>query len=156
MSLSVPTPLAVLAWALAGPFLLVATGLGTSSLQEDQEYVRPVLAAVAAGFVLVAAQLIVIAVTSLSPGKEAEPLSGAARSALGIVASVGLLVAAYVFYAAAPGDPAFSDSWSEGVVATAGLWLGLTGIALLDRRLCWLAAAVACLALLLASVAVMT
>ena len=84
MSLSVPTPLTVLACALAGPFLLIATGLSTSSLQDEQEIVRPVLAALAVGLVLVATQLIVIAVESLSPARAVRrsrlPESCSARS----------------------------------------------------------------------------
>jgi hypothetical protein len=50
--------------------------------------------------------------------------------------------------------PPFSDSWVEAAASTLGLWLGLTALAALDKRLCRRVAGAACIALLLASVAV--
>jgi hypothetical protein len=149
----VPALLGLLSWALAAIFLLGGAGIGTSSLQEYQEGLRPLLAAIAGGLVLLATQLILITRDSLSGARLIEP-HGSLRIVLGALASGGFLVAAYVFFAAVPGGPPFVDSWGEAAASTLGLWLGLTALAALDPRLCRRVAGAACVALLLASVAV--
>ena len=145
---SVPTALALLCWALAGVFLLVAAGLGTSSLEKGFEGVRPIVAAVAGGFVLLATRFILATVAWLRDRGRAEWGRPMARSVVAVVAGLGLLVAAYIFLAAPP------DSWAEAVAATLGLWLGLMALAALGERLCWLVADTGYAALFLASVAV--
>jgi hypothetical protein len=145
--------LGLLSWALAGIFLLGGAAIGTSSLQEYQEGLRPLLAAIAGGLILLATRLLLITSASLSGARMIES-RGSVRAVLGALASGGFLVAAYVFFAAVPGGPPFSDSWGDAAASTLGLWLGLTALAALDPRLCRRAAGVACVALLLASVAV--
>jgi FtsH-binding integral membrane protein len=145
---SVPTALALLCWALAGVFSLCAAVLGTSSLQEGFEGVRPMVAAGAGGFVLLATRFILATVAWLRDRRRAEWSRPIARSIVAVIAGSSLLVAAYIFLAAA------SDSWAEAVAATLGLWLGLMALAALGERLCWLVAGAGCVALFLASVAV--
>jgi hypothetical protein len=147
-----PAPLALLSWTLAGIFLLGGAAIGTSSLQEHQEGLRPFLAAIAGGLVLLASRLILV--TRASPSWPRIEPRRSVRLVLSALASAGLLTAAYVFFAAAPGGPPFSDSWGEAAASTLGLWLGLTALAALDQRLCWRVAGAACVALLLGSVAV--
>jgi hypothetical protein len=107
----------------------------------------------AGGLVLLATELILLTRASLSRRRMIDS-HGSVRVGLGVLAFAGLLVAAYVFLAAAPGGPPFSDSWAEAAASTLGLWVGLTALAALDKRLCWRVAGAACIALLLASVAV--
>jgi hypothetical protein len=151
---SVPTALALLSSALAGVFLLFAAGVGTAALQDYQEGVRPMLAAVAGAFVLLATRFILATAAWLRGRVGVDWFRPIARSMLAVIAGVGLLVAGYLFLAAAPGDPSFSDSWAEVIAATLGLWLGLMALAALGERLCWLVAGAACVVLLVASVAV--
>jgi hypothetical protein len=150
--MSVPIPLAVLSWFTAGLFLLGAAGFGTSALQNISDQWPPGLAAIAAGLLLLATYLIVITAASLRRSDAAGP----SRLTLGVVAVAGFLVAAYIFFAAAPGGPSFRDSWTELIAAAGGLWLGVTALAAAGERVCWRVVAVACLVLLVASVAVTT
>jgi multisubunit Na+/H+ antiporter MnhB subunit len=72
------------------------------------------LAFVAGVLLLLATGLIVVAVRA-STGRGARARIGAeTRSLLAVVATTGLLLAAYFFVAAAPGGLPFDDSWTEG------------------------------------------
>jgi hypothetical protein len=76
------------------------------------------------------------------------------RRMLWIVAVAATLVAAYLFFAAAPGGPASSDSWGELILAALGLWLGLVAFRLLGEPVMWAFVGATGLALVAASVAV--
>jgi Na+/H+ antiporter NhaA len=144
--------IAVLSWALGGGTSLLASGFAVYSLG-DNEGSGPVTAAIAGGLLLLATYLVVSGIATLRERRE-ERLRASTRTRLGAVAVAGLLVAAYVLFAAAPGDPAELDSWGALVAATVGLWLALTALARLGERLCWRAAGAISVALLLGSVAV--
>jgi hypothetical protein len=151
-SLSVPLPLAALSWVLAGWFSFLGAALGSSALQSGQEAARPALAVTAAGCVLLATYLALVAAASLPRGPES--LRQGVRTVLGAIAAAGLLVATVVFFAAAPGGIAFDDSWPWAIAATSGIWTALTALAPLGRRRCWQVVGAACTLLLLGSVAV--
>jgi hypothetical protein len=152
MTTPVSVALAALYWALAGFVLLLAAGVGTSSLQPELEEPRLVLAFLAGVLLLVGAGL--VAAAARPAGRVSRGRFAPTRSVLAMVATIGLLWAAYFFVAAAPGGLAFDDSWAEAIAATSGLWLGLTALALIDQRLCRRVAALASIALFLGSVAV--
>jgi drug/metabolite transporter (DMT)-like permease len=135
--------------AVAAPLLVfLACVLGTSSLAEDFEGVRPMFALLAALILGVAGLMISAMARALTP------LPRSPRGALWMLAIAGLLAAVYVFVAALPGSPAFHDSWGELIAATLGLWIGLAALCLLDERLMWRFVAGASMALVGASVAV--
>jgi hypothetical protein len=146
-------PGTALAAAIAATFFLLLSTVGMAALRSGFEGVRPMLAALAAVFLALAAMLISVAGRWLSSmlGHSARP----ARSwMLWIAAFAGLLVGTYVFFTAAPGDPASADSWGELVAAVIGLWVGLTALTLLGARFMWGFVGVASAVLLSASVAV--
>jgi hypothetical protein len=154
MTTPVSVALAALYWALAGLVLLLAAGIGTSSLQPDLEEPRLPLAFLAGVLLLVGAGLVGVAARPATGHSNPDPRQPKTRPALAIVATIGLLLAAYFFVAAAPGGLPFDDSWAEGIAATSGLWVGLTALALIDPRVCRRVAALGCIALILGSLAV--
>jgi hypothetical protein len=141
-----------LSWVLGGFASLLASGFAVYSL-EDHEGIGPVAAAIASGLLLLATYLVVNAIGPLRDGRM-ERLRAATRIRLAAVAAMGMLVAAYLLFAAAPGGPTELDSWGGLSAAAVGLWLGLTALARLDKRFCWPAAGTFSAALLLSSVAV--
>jgi len=133
---------------------LLAAGIGTSSLQPDLEEPRLLLAFAAGVLLLLATGLLVVAVRAVARHSARDSHRPETQPVLGIMATIGLLLSAYFFLAAAPGGLPFDDSWAEGIAATSGLWLGLTALALMDERVCGRVAAVTCIALILGSLAV--
>jgi hypothetical protein len=150
--LSVPLPLAGLAWIPAGGFSFGGAELGTFALQGDQEGAPAVWAVLAAGLILVATYLVIIAIASLP--QSAESPDPRARIIAAGVATVDLIAAVFVHFAAAPGGLAYDESWAWLIAAGLGIWLAITALAWLGARLCWRVIGRACVALLLASVAV--
>jgi hypothetical protein len=143
-----------LAAAITALFFLLLTTVGIAALEEGFEGLRPMAAAVAVLFLGIAGMMISVTARWLAslggPASRLEP----ARWLLWIIASAGLLVGAYVFFAAAHRGPGSPGSWSEPIAAVLGPWVGLTALSLLGQRLMWLFLGVASVALVSASVAV--
>ena len=143
-----------LAAAITALFFLLLSTVGMSALEGGFEGLRPMAAAVAVLFLGIAGMMISVTArwlaSLLGPASRLEP----PRRLLWIVACAGLLVGAYVFFAAAPGGPASPDSWGELIAAVLGLWVGLTALGLLGQRLMWLFLGVASVALVSGSAAV--
>jgi hypothetical protein len=141
--------------AIAAPFFVLLVCLvGTSSLTEDFEGVRPVFAILASLLLGVAALMTSVMVQTLTRSSTLARLSPAPLGALRILATGGLVVSVYVFVAAAPGGPVFHDSWGELIAAVLGLWVGLAALRLLDEHLMWRFVGAASVALVAASVAI--
>jgi hypothetical protein len=143
-----------LAAAITALFFLLLSTVGLAALEEGFEGPRPMAAAVAVLFLGIAGMMISVTArwlaSLLGPASRLEP----PRWSLWIIASAGLLVGAYAFFAAAPGGPASPGSWGEPIAAVLGPWIGLTALSLLGQRLMWLFLGVASVALVSASVAV--
>jgi hypothetical protein len=143
-----------LAAAITAPFFLLLSTVGVAALEEGFEGLRPMAAAAAVLFLGIAGMMISVTARWLAsllwPASRLVP----PRWLLWAVASAGLLVGGYVFFAAAPGGPASLDSWGELIAAVLGPWVGLTALSLLGQRLMWLFVGVASVALVSASIAV--
>lgn len=138
----------------AAAFALGTCIVGIDALDERFEGVRPLAAIVATLLLGVTALMTFIMARALTVGGASSRSSSARRGALWTVAIAGLAVVAYVFLAAAPGSPAFHDSWGEVIAAALGLWIGLGALSLLDERLMWRVVGGAGVALVAAAVAV--
>lgn len=143
-----------LAAAITALFFLLLSTVGMSALEGGFEGVRPMAAAAAVLFLGIAATMISVTARWLASLVVRTSRLEPPRWLLWIVACAGLLVGAYVFFAAAPGGPASPDSRGELIAAVLGPWVGLTALSLLGQRLMWLFLGVASVALVSASVVV--
>jgi hypothetical protein len=134
--------------------LLVLSILGTAALRERFEGPRPLVAGLGVLVLAVAAMLISPAAGWLTSVRGQWSAGMSYRWVLRTTATGGVLVGAYVFFAAAPGAPASQDSWAELIGAALGLWLGLMALALLGEGLLWGFVWAAGITLVLASAAV--
>jgi hypothetical protein len=151
-----PVPLGVAAASAfaAAFFALLACIAGTSALRDDFEGVRPMVALLATLLLGVTALMTSFMARGLTGRGVSSRVPSARRRVLWAVAIACLAVVAYVFLAAAPGSPAFHDSWAELIAAVLGLWIGLAALNLLDERLMWRVVGGAAVALVAAAVAI--
>jgi hypothetical protein len=148
----VPVLIAAGVSLIAACFALLACVAGTSAVAEDSEGVRPLLAGVAVLALAAASYMAALMARTVMAG--ASERSPAVRRLLWISAGLGALTVLYVFLSAAPGGPAFRDSWGELAAGVFGLSVAVVALSLIGERMLWRFVAAAGAALLVASVVI--